>query len=164
VVRALEIHALTGEPASRQRRAEAPDFRIARVGLILPRPVLYSRIDDRIDGMLAAGWVDEVRRLQARGLTAESPAMSAIGYAILAGHLEGRFDLDEAVRRIRRATRLFVRRQANWFKRDDPGIAWFESSPRAAAQIEAHIRTWLGAGGTPADAGRGDGEDPRDRG
>ncbi len=143
VVRALEIHALTGEPASRQRRAAAPAFRVVRIGLRLPRPQLYTRIDARVDAMLAAGWLEEVRRLVALGLTPASPAMSAIGYAALAEHLMGRCSLDQAILRIRRANRQFVRRQANWFKASDPAIVWFESSDTAHAEIERYLRAWL---------------------
>lgn len=143
VVRALEIHALTGQPASRQRRAAAPQFRVLRVGLTLPRTELYARIDARIDAMLAAGWMEEVRRLLALGLTPASPAMSAIGYATLAEHWMGSFGLEEAVRRIRRATRQFVRRQANWFKPDDLAITWFDSSAAVGVEIEAFLQDWL---------------------
>jgi len=143
VIRALEIQALTGLPASRQRRAEKPRYRVVRIGLRMPRTALYARIDARIDSMLRAGWLVEVRRLLALGLTPQSPAMSAIGYAALAEHLLDRCELDEAVGRIRRATRQFVRRQANWFKADDPSINWFDSTPAVGAEIEKFVRAWL---------------------
>ncbi len=154
VVRALEIYALTGVPPSRLRRRQPPPLDPLWVGLTLPRPELYARIDERIERMLKARWLEEVRRLLARGLTPDSPAMSAIGYRQLARHLQGEISLEEAVREIRRATRQFVRRQANWFKADDPRIHWFEARPAVEDQIEALLRRWLAARQLAADQGR----------
>ena len=143
VVRALEIHALTGTPASAQRRRAPPEYRTLRLGLTLPRPVLYARIDGRIERMIRDGWVEEVRRLLDRGYGPTLPAFSAIGYPQIAEVVQGRRTLDDAAAEIRRRTRVFVRRQANWFKPDDPNIRWFENQPGAIDQIEEEIRGWL---------------------
>jgi tRNA dimethylallyltransferase len=93
--------------------------------------------------MLEAGFMDEVRGLLSQGLPSDLPAMSAIGYRQIAAHLRGEIGLEEAVRQIRRATRQFVRRQANWFKKDDPKIHWFEVGDGVEEEIVGVIRAWL---------------------
>jgi tRNA dimethylallyltransferase len=145
VIRALEIHELTGAPASSQRRRSPLPFRLLCLGLLLPRAELYARVDARLDSMLRQGWLDEVRRLLEAGCSVTSPAFSAIGYAQLAEVLAGRLSLDEAMAEIRKRTRAFVRRQANWFKPGDPGIRWFENRPGVIDQMESEIRLWLAA-------------------
>lgn len=143
IVRALEVIFTTGRPFSQQRTKKPPPYRILILGLYLPRKELYRRIDQRIQAMLQAGWVEEVRRLLAQGYGPELPAMSSIGYAELAAYLQGRLSLEEAVQRIRQRTRQLVRRQANWFRRDDPRIHWFRSHPGAAEEMLPMIRQWL---------------------
>jgi tRNA dimethylallyltransferase len=144
VVRALEIYHVTGFPPSQLRIVQPPPFRVLRVGLSLPRSELYRRIDARIDAMLEAGLVKEVKGLLARGLSPDLPAMTAIGYHQIADYLQGVISLDEAVHRIRRATRQFVRRQSNWFKADDPQIHWFEARQGVEESIVELVKTWLG--------------------
>jgi tRNA dimethylallyltransferase len=145
VVRALEIFEITGEPASVQRRRLPLPYRILVLGLTAPRPVLYARIDARIDGMLAQGWVDEVRRLLARGLDSSLPAFSAIGYQQIIEVAQGKRTIEDAVVEIRRRTRVLVRRQANWFKAADPSIRWYEYTADAVDRMEAEIRRWRAA-------------------
>lgn len=143
VVRALEIFYVTGVPSSEQREVQPLAYRVLQIGISMPRNKLYIRIDNRIDTMLEAGFVDEVRGLLSYGLSPELPAMSAIGYRQIANHLRGEVSLEEAVRQIRRATRQFVRRQANWFKKDDPKIHWFEVGDSIEEEIIGVIRAWL---------------------
>ena len=145
VVRALEIFETTGKPASTQRRRLPPPYRILTLGLTAPRPVLYARIDARIDAMLVQGWVDEVRGLLARGFDPSLPAFSAIGYRQIIEVVQGKRSLDEAVTDIRRRTRVLVRRQANWFKADDPSIRWYEHSADGVDAMELEIRLWCEA-------------------
>ncbi len=143
IVRALEVIFATGRPFSQQRTKHPPPYRILILGLWRPREELYRRIDERIDAMLRAGWLDEVRRLLAQGYGPELPAMSGIGYAELAAYLQGRMTWEEAVGQIRKRTRQFVRRQANWFRRSDPRIHWFRAHPRVAEDMLPLIREWL---------------------
>lgn len=142
-VRALEVIFRTGQRFSAQRRKSRPRYRILQLGLTRPRPELYARIDARIEHMLAAGWVDEVRGLLARGYSPDLPAMSAIGYRELVRYLHGEISLEEAVRLIKRNTRQFVRRQANWFKADDPQIRWFEVTDDCVEQLEQAVKDFL---------------------
>lgn len=143
VVRALEIHAATGLPASQLRRKEAPPFRVLKIGLDMPRSELYRRIDSRIDAMMEAGLVQEVSALLARGYGAELPSMSAIGYKQIASALLGKISMEEAVQQMRRLTRQFVRRQANWFKRSDPEIHWFDTREEIEKSLLELVRSWL---------------------
>jgi tRNA dimethylallyltransferase len=78
--------------------------------------------------MLLEGLVGEVEGLLAKGYAPTLPALSAIGYREIVAYLQGKMTLEEAVTLIKRATRIFVRRQANWFKLDDPSIHWFNAN------------------------------------
>jgi len=146
VVRALEVYQLSGRPASELQSSEAPPFRTLRLGLSLPRPELYRRIDDRIRRMLRGGLVEEVRALLDRGITLEHPVMSAIGYRQVAEHLQGKKSLAQAEAEMRRLTRQFVRRQANWFKAEDPRLHWFVADDQVVQRMAAAIMSWLGGG------------------
>jgi tRNA dimethylallyltransferase len=138
-IRALEVIFSTGRRFSDQRGQTESPYRLVALGLWRPRPELYARLDARIEAMFAAGLLDEVAGLRARGYSTALPSMSAIGYREGAQVLEGRMDLEQAKQAVRRATRVFVRRQANWFKPDDPQIKWFQ----VRAGIVPEIETWL---------------------
>ena len=142
-VRALEVIFMTGRLFSAQQCRNEPPYRTLLIGLTRPRQELYARIDARIQAMLDMGFVDEVRTLLARGYSPELPAMSAIGYKQIAAYLQGEYSLEEAVTLIKRLTRKFVRRQANWFKADDPQIHWFSMEDHPLPQIESTIRAFL---------------------
>jgi tRNA dimethylallyltransferase len=142
-VRALEVIFTTGRKFSEQRGQADSPYRLLTIGLTRPRPELYARIDARIEAMFAAGLLDEVRDLLAIGYSPELPAMSSIGYRECAAVLEGRMTLEQARVQMRRLTRVFVRRQANWFKLEDPQIHWFEAGQVKTEAIETEIRALL---------------------
>ncbi len=143
VIRALEIHHVTGLPPSQIRIKSPPDFEVLKIGLTLPRDQLYARIDARIEEMMEAGWLDEVETLLSLDVPNNAPSMSAIGYAQLAEFLRGEVKLDEALAETRRLTRQFVRRQATWFKLDDPSIHWFLNNEGVEEEIETCISIWI---------------------
>jgi len=93
--------------------------------------------------MFADGLVDEVRGLLTKGYSEDLPTMSAIGYRECVGVVKGRLSVEQAKVEMRRATRIFVRRQANWFKESDENIRWFEMRPNVSGEIEETIRGWL---------------------
>lgn len=126
-LRALEVTLATGRRFSEQRTHREAPYRLLQIGLTRPRVELCARIDARIQEMLDAGWLDEVRSLLARGYDPSLPSLSAIGYAQLAAHLSGEISLEQAITEIKRKTRMFVRRQAAWFKPGDASIHWFEA-------------------------------------
>ncbi len=142
-IRALEVILLTGERFSTQKSRGSSRYQLLQLGLTRPRTELYSRIDSRIESMLDAGFVDEVRRLLDAGYSPELPSLSAIGYRQMVKYLQGEIELDEAVRLMKRITRKFVRRQANWFKLTDSNIQWFQAGPEAVNEMEIAIRIFL---------------------
>ena len=139
-IRALEVVLTTGRKFSEQRGQGASPYHLVTVGLIRPRAELYERVDERIEAMFANGFVDEVRGLLARGYSPSLPAMSAIGYRDCIRVIQGELNEEQAKAEIRRATRVFVRRQANWFKDLDPNIAWFRVERGVVEKIDAYVR------------------------
>ncbi len=142
-VRALEVIFITGKRFSQQSRRQEPVYRILTLGLDMPRPQLYDRVDRRIEAMFEAGLVDEVQSLLEAGYSPELPAMSAIGYKQVVRYLQGLISIEEARAEMRRATRVYIRRQANWFKRDDPRIRWYLPGEGIAGELAANIQAWL---------------------
>jgi tRNA dimethylallyltransferase len=145
-VRALEVILSTGRPFSAQRQRGETPYRLLTLGLTRPRPELYVRIDVRIEAMFAVGWVDEVRGLLAKGYSPALPSFSAIGYPQVIDYLRGKSTYAEAGMLIKRLTRQFVRRQANWFKENDPQIHWFTAGEGTAEAMEGLSRAWWEGG------------------
>ena len=126
IQRALEVFELTGEPMSaRQGRITETGLRLSAHALMpFGRDELYRRLDRRFDAMLAAGFLNEVRTLHARGdLHPALPSLRAVGYRQLWAHVEGRLALPEAVVAAKRATRNLAKRQLTWL-RSEPAVAW----------------------------------------
>jgi len=144
VVRALEVCLITGEPISEQQGKSPPPYRILLLGLSLPRAELYRRVDDRVERMMEAGLEDEVRGLIAAGYGFDLPAMSGVGYGQFAPYLAGKATLDGVVGEIKRATRRFVRHQANWFRQGDARIHWLEAAPDPRQAALELVRSFLG--------------------
>ena len=139
-IRALEVIMTTGRKFSEQRGQGESPYHLITIGLTRPREELYRRVDERIDVMYANGLMDEVKSLLARGYSSSLPTMSAIGYRECVQVLEGQITVEEAKQLTRRATRVYVRRQANWFKESDPNILWFRVNDGIADEIEKNIR------------------------
>jgi tRNA dimethylallyltransferase len=142
-IRALEVILLSGSHFSAQKTSRPSRYRILQIGLIRPRSELYTRIDARIDAMLSAGFAEEVQALLDAGYSSELPSLSAIGYRQMVDYLQGEVNLEEAVTLMKRKTRKFVRRQANWFRLDDPDICWFQMGSEVKKSIELTIREFL---------------------
>jgi tRNA dimethylallyltransferase len=142
-IRALEVILSTGKRFSDQKTSGYVLYDPLLIGLTRPRPELYQRIDERINRMIECGFVEEVRRLLELGYSPDLPTMSAIGYAEIVAYIQGNINLDEAIMLIKRRTRGFVRRQANWFKERDPAIHWFQVSAGTLEDTEKLIETWL---------------------
>jgi len=139
-VRALEVILSTGRKFSEQRGQSDSPYHLITIGLTRPREELYQRVDQRIDAMFANGFVDEVQGLLEKGFAADLQSMSAIGYRECVKVIKGELTVEQAKVEMRRVTRVFVRRQANWFKESDPGIQWFQMQDGVSVEIEKSIR------------------------
>jgi tRNA dimethylallyltransferase len=154
-----EVREGTQDEAPRALRANALEgYGITKIGLAPPRPALYARIDARVNEMLAAGWLDEVRTLvssevrdklrdkpreNVRGIAPDSKPFQFIGYSDLRAHLEGRIPLAAAVANIQQSTRRFAKRQLTWFRRE-PDVHWLATFGDADETIAAALRIATG--------------------
>ena len=139
-VRALEVTLTTGRKFSEQRGQVESPYHLITIGLTRPRPELYQRVDERIDLMFASGLLDEVKGLLEKGYSPALPSMSAIGYRECVNVVNGLMTEEQAKVEMRRVTRIFVRRQANWFKESDPNIMWFRVKEGIIDETEKYIR------------------------
>ena len=144
VIRALEVTLVAGRPISELQRKKPPPYQILIIGLFRERGELYARIDDRVDEMMAAGLLAELKDLRKAGYGRDLPAMSGLGYKQLWAYLENELTLADAVERIKFETHRFVRHQATWFRRDDPTINWFEAGREdLLTAVMQTINDWL---------------------
>ncbi len=143
IIRALEVCLKTGRPFSEQRRRFPPPYRVLQVGLTMEREALYARADARVDAMVAAGLVAEVRELLEAGYGWELPAMSALGYIQFKPYFEGKATLGEVVERIKLDTHDFIRRQYTWFRLHSPRIHWFDAQALDLGAVRALLQEFL---------------------
>jgi tRNA dimethylallyltransferase len=141
VIRALEVTLVKGRPISELQRKRPPGYPILQIGLDCDRDALYGRIDQRVDGMMAAGLLAEVAHLVSLGYGRDCPPLSGLGYRQLLDYLAGESSLTEAVERIKFETHRFVRQQYTWFRRDDPALHWFANDDITG--VTDLIRRWL---------------------
>ena len=128
VIRAIEVTRATGTPFSDWQRRGHSDEATPVIGLSMPREALYNRIDQRVDAMFAAGFVDEVRHLIQQGCACDLPAMSGIGYRQVCEHLQRAVPLADAVARVKTESHRLARMQRAWFREDDPRIHWIDAT------------------------------------
>ena len=137
LMRALEVVRSTGQSILQfqQGHKQQRSFRIIKVGLELPRPVLYERINQRVLQMMEAGLEAEVRGLyDQRHLN----ALQTVGYRELFDYIEGKYSLAEAVAKLQQNTRHYAKRQMTWFKKDESYI-WLPPDEKAVATILALV-------------------------
>jgi len=142
-VRALEVIFTTGKRFSEQRLKGTSPYQLFLLGLTRPRGELYARIDARIEMMFDQGLIGEVQQLLNKGYDPSLPTLSAIGYSEAIAFIQGQMTIEQAKESMKRRTRLFVRRQANWFKAEDTHIHWFMAGSTKLDEIESAIRFWL---------------------
>ncbi|HVN24074.1 MAG TPA: tRNA (adenosine(37)-N6)-dimethylallyltransferase MiaA [Syntrophorhabdales bacterium] len=144
VIRAIEIYYSSGVSVSEWQ--ERHGFREQRydaynIGLERERAELYDSINSRVDSMLQAGWVDEVRRLLDAGYSRNLKPFLSIGYRDILLYLDGALGYAEMVTKIKQETRHYAKRQMTWFFRDK-GISWFRY-PEDREKIKAEVRQFL---------------------
>jgi len=143
IIRALEIYELTGKTISDHHgthRFQDGPFRVLKIGLNLDREILYNRIDSRVDAMIEAGLIEEVKGLLGKGYLPGLKSMQSIGYRHMVDFIENRMSCDEALRTLRRDTRRYAKRQLTWFNAD-PEIVWF--NPEQLDDIGRKIKNFL---------------------
>lgn len=146
IVRALEVHELTGIPMSKHQSIN--DFKslpmrypACLIGIAPDRAELYRRIDARVDAMIAAGLVGEVEALRAAGYRPPLRSQEAIGYAELHAHLEGTCPLPHAIELIKKNSRHYARRQLGWYRRENR-VTWYrELTDIDLDALERYLRT-----------------------
>jgi len=133
ILRALEIVEATGQAISKHHKKHGfldQPFESLKIGLNLDRTLLYERINRRVDAMISAGFLDEVKDLLARGYSANLKPMQSIGYRHMVDYIEGRLSWAECVRTMKRDHRRYAKRQLTWFGADSE-IIW-----KAPGQVE----------------------------
>lgn len=151
VIRAIEYYRLTGERISvhnQEERVKESPYNFLYYVVNTQRPVLYGRIDRRVDQMMEHGLVEEVQALKAMGCHRGQTSMQGLGYKEILDYLDGRCTLDEAVYILKRDTRHFAKRQLTWFKRERD-VRWLnlpDFGNDAASVVERIIEDCVGAG------------------
>jgi tRNA dimethylallyltransferase len=148
LIRALEVHELTGQPISTlqnewttgRRRHDA-----TWIGLEWDREALNRRIKARVKAMIEAGWLDETRELLKRFGTLSKTAGEATGYRELIAHLRGEMSLADAIEQIKIATRQLARRQMKWFRRFE-GVTWLTGDSPLDEKLNAVLKLWRTSG------------------
>ena len=134
IIRALEVVETTGKPISGHHREHGftdQPFEALKIALNMDRAVLYARINQRVDAMIAAGFLEEVKSLLARGYSADLKSMQSIGYRHVVDFIRGRLSWEACVRTLKRDHRRYAKRQLTWFGAD-PQTIW-----KAPGQMEA---------------------------
>ena len=138
VIRALEVCLVSGRPFSEQRGQHPPSYPVLQIGLRTDRDSLYRRIDERVDKMIADGFVEEVTQLLDRGISTELPSMQSAGYRQLAEFVQGKCTLAEAVQQTKFVTHQLAKRQETWFRKQK-GIQWIEVGADAVGAARERI-------------------------
>ena len=145
LIRALEIYTLTHKPISlfhKEHQFQERPYHVLQIALQYEREELYKRIESRVEKMIAAGWVEEVRFLLHQGYGPECRSMQSLGYKHLVSFLSGHKSFEEAVRLVKRDTRRYAKRQMTWFK-SNRNINWFPMSPDVIPHIEGTVEKFL---------------------
>ncbi|MBN2409493.1 MAG: tRNA (adenosine(37)-N6)-dimethylallyltransferase MiaA [Candidatus Aminicenantes bacterium] len=143
IIRALEVHTLTGQPISRlfkKTRSEVAGFHVLKIGLQLERQELYMRIEERVDSMFRNGICEETKRLLAAGVPESAPPFRGLGYRRVIAYLQGGISLEEAKRLTKQDTRQYAKRQITWFRKM-PGVNWFPGDDLTS--IALFLESWL---------------------
>ena len=149
MIRAIEVVETAGKgiPEFDGVFQKSGDYDSIMIGLNIDRQILYNRIEQRVDAMIEAGLVDEVRMLLALGLTEDDNSMKGIGYKELIGFLQNEYSLEEAVKKIKQNSRNYAKRQMTWFRRYD-NIKWFDLTDvvdfeQSAQKVTEYIQSKL---------------------
>lgn len=145
IIRALEVIESTKKPFSHFQKKwnrRISIYHTAVFGLGLPREHLYKNIDKRLDEMIEAGLIDEVKALVKEGYREAITSKQALGYKELIDYLDGNINLKQAKEQIKQGTRNFAKRQLTWFKRE-PRLKWIDTCQKSHEEVGAKIISYL---------------------
>jgi tRNA dimethylallyltransferase len=143
LIRALEVHAITGKPLSqlhREHRERTPSLPALFLARDTPRETLYARIDARVHAQLDAGWLEETRALVEAGDGPQLERLKSHGYRELTAYLRGDLTLEEAIATTQKNVRNYAKRQFNWFHAD-PRVHWLQDPE--GTPVKAHVDATL---------------------
>ncbi len=145
VIRALQVYYVTGSPLSVYQKKKYPpnDVEFMIIILLLPREILYTRINNRVDAMMKQGLWDEFWSLRKKGYKKSSPGMHCVGYKELFEVENGLWGLSEAVEKIKKNSRNYAKRQITWFTHKTTGVNIDMSGPGAYTQVKERIINFL---------------------
>ena len=153
VIRALEVYKTSGKTKSQLDQESMKNelkYEPILLGLSMERSTLYARIELRIDKMIEAGLVEEVKKLLNMGYKEDLVSMQGLGYKEIVKYLKGEYSLEEAIEILKRDTRHFAKRQLTWFRRDER-IKWFKIEDyRSLDQLESDALYYLKESGITA--------------
>jgi tRNA dimethylallyltransferase len=147
IIRAYEVHLVSGKPISwwqEQPRDTLTGYRWLKLGIDIPRQLLYQRINQRVEEMFENGLVEEARALL-NSYPKFSQAFKAIGYRQISNYFDGKLSLSQARDATQMESRRYAKRQVTWF-RSDPDILWLDGRfelDELRRQAEAHIKKFL---------------------
>ncbi|MBR4081323.1 MAG: tRNA (adenosine(37)-N6)-dimethylallyltransferase MiaA [Clostridia bacterium] len=148
VIRALEVWRLTGKPFSEQPVMEGESrFNYSVATLTMDRGMLYDRINRRVDQMLDAGLIAEVKGLLAAGVPADAQALKAIGYKEIIRYLSGEWTLEMMIDELKKGTRHYAKRQLTWMRREED-VLWVDALD---ADAYDQLNAYYTQGGTTND-------------
>ncbi|MFC1808630.1 tRNA (adenosine(37)-N6)-dimethylallyltransferase MiaA [Candidatus Omnitrophota bacterium] len=149
IVRALEIYEQSGmTPSEWKKKTISLDtlgYKFLLVGIMRDRNELYARVNERVDAMMQAGLLEEVKNLNGKHLS--KTTRQAVGYKELLAHLQGEISLQDAISLIKQNTRHLVKKQLTWFRKEGR-IAWFtigqnSNEEMVSAELVNHIKDWI---------------------
>lgn len=140
LIRAIEVYRATGKPLSAYHEEQLPPLHSFRTYVLnRERHLLYERINQRVDDMLARGLLDEVRHILEQGYDPELNPLRTIGYQEPIRHLRGEISYSEMVRLVKRNSRRYAKRQLTWFRRDDDNV-WLDATTPVRDLVDAILR------------------------
>jgi len=127
IIRALEVFHVTGKPIWKhhQENKKQNEFDFLQYCLNWERETLYKNINDRVDRMIEAGLVEEVKNILSLGYSENLNSLNTVGYKEIISYLKDEITIDDAIRLIKRNTRHYAKRQLTWFRKDNR-ISWFD--------------------------------------
>ncbi len=144
ITRALEVIYTSGKPFSEFHKENPffknPRYQIIKIGLNLPRKILYAKINERVIKMISQGWIEEVKNLLNKGYSPHLKPFKAIGYKYIIKYLEEEIPIEKTIELIQKDTRHYAKRQLTWFKKE-PNIHWF--SPEEKEEILKFLKEKL---------------------